>query len=107
MSNPNEGMKDVPINPAMTGGEKGISGSDKIRSFSNPNKDKREPSRGFESKMENKMEDFGDTIKDQSQYITSEVASLVRRNPWAVVGGASIITLGLGFWLGRKSTSTR
>lgn len=107
MSNPSEGARDNTMNPAMTGSDKGTSGSEKIRSFSNPNKDKRESPRDFESKIENKMEEFGDTIKEQGRYISGEVVSLVKRNPWAVIGGTSIAAIGIGYLLGRRSSKAR
>jgi hypothetical protein len=65
-------------------GDKSSSGNDKIRNFSQSNKDSR---------------------ADGMEELSSQMASRVRSNPWAFVGGASIAALAIGYFMGCRRAS--
>lgn len=87
-------------------------GSDKVRNFSNPNQKRDQNSnsqnqntqkseRTFDS-IENKMDDLGENLKERGQYLSQQVTEQVQTNPWAFIGGASIVGLAVGYLLGRR-----
>lgn len=105
--------KDLGINSTVSGSEKNSLSDDKIRNLSNSNKDKRSASRDSQTQnqksefdgLQSKIEDFGESLKERGQHLSHQVANRVRNNPWAFVGGASVLGLAIGYFMGRRRTA--
>ena len=51
---------------------------------------------------QNRMEDFGETIKEKGRYMTSQFKNRIQNNPWPYIGGAAVTALAIGFLAGRQ-----
>jgi len=108
------GSKDSTSSFGSSGSDKSTSVNEKVRDLSSSSKDKREGNRDYQSEdrkmdfdsIERKMEEYGSDLKKKGQYLSRQVIDQIKRNPWAYVGGVSVASWAIGYFMGRRRTSS-